>query len=70
MPAKRRTPKNRIAYPETIEQLIAGEAIAESEDARQQLLEVGYFGDWPELPAEIRQRALDVLAGWRARKEK
>jgi hypothetical protein len=69
MPAKRRTPKHRIIYPDPIERLISGEPIEETEDNRQRLIEVGFFGDWPELPREIRQRALDVLDAWRAANE-
>ena len=64
MPVKRRTPKGRIHYPETIERLIAGEEIERSDDAHCALVGLIYFGDHPELAERLRQRASNVLQRW------
>jgi hypothetical protein len=65
MPTNRR-PRQRPGrrLPNTIERLVAGEPIEESEEVRVLLIEVGYFGDY-DVPQAIRQRALDALARWR-----
>jgi hypothetical protein len=65
MPVKRRTPKHKPVYPDAVERLIAGEAIEQTEDNRQMMIRVTYFGDWPDLPPEVRQAAFDQLTAWR-----
>ena len=65
MPVRRRNPKHRTVYPEAIQCLIAGAPAEESEETRMLLIGLAYFNDHPELGDGDRQRAMEVLAGWR-----
>jgi hypothetical protein len=69
MPVKRRgAPKARPTYPATVQALLAGQQIAPSAEAKNDLLGVMYFNDWPELTADekLRRRASDILDCWPA----
>ena len=61
MPTKRRKRKQRTQYPPSVEALIAGGAIAPSEEARDALVGLVYFGEHRELSDELRLRAFAVL---------
>ena len=65
MPVKRRVMKAKVEYPHVIQQLIDGEAIEPSEDARQVLLGFVYLCEHEELGLELRQEAADLIRGWR-----
>jgi len=65
MPVRRRVPKHRAVYPEAIERLISGQPIEETDENRNLLIAARYFGEWPDLAPEIRERAGETLAGWR-----
>ena len=65
-------PTNRIfrrrnwhRYPETVQQLIDGQPIPESEEARSRMIEVYYLHRYDELGEEIVERAGRPLAKWR-----
>ena len=55
----------RVRYPETVQQLIDGEPIRESEEARSRMIEVYYLHRYDELGEEIVERAGRILAKWR-----
>jgi hypothetical protein len=61
MPTKRRQPKQRPRYPSAIEELIAGRPIIPSEEARDALVGLVYFGEHRELSDELRHYAFTVL---------
>lgn len=64
MPLKRRVSKVRPHYSETIERLIDFLPIDFSEDTKDDLLGVVYFNEFPELPDEVRERAMSILSNW------
>jgi hypothetical protein len=67
MPVKRRNAKCKVAYSEIIQKLIDGETIEPSAQARGELVGFGYFGRWeyPEIHERLRERAIDIVRGWR-----
>jgi hypothetical protein len=65
MPIKRRVSKTKIFYTETVERLIACSPIERSDAAQSDLVAIAYFSEWPELPDQLRQRAMSILDGWR-----
>jgi hypothetical protein len=67
MPRKRRFDKRRPTYPDAIERLLHGEPIEDTPENRQALIEATYFGDYPELPPDVVQRASKQLTAWRPR---
>ena len=64
MPVKRRVSKRRPKQP-TIDCLLTGTPIEFSPAAHRELIAAVYFHD-PELPPEVEQRGLALLAEWRA----
>jgi hypothetical protein len=70
MPVKKRISKAKVRYCETIERLIAWLPIEQTEESQSDLLSVVYFGDYPELPNDLRLRAMNVLSGWHDESEK
>src|SRR4051812_41546199 len=64
MPIKRRLNKRRRTYPDAIERLLHGEPIEDTPENRTALIEATYFGDYPELPPTVVQRASNQLTAW------
>lgn len=66
MPIRRRTDKRRPEYPRAIEDLLAGRPIERTEQARQELITLAYFGwcDFPELGTTVAERARAALGEW------
>jgi hypothetical protein len=65
MPVKRRTPKRKTTYPDAVERLIAGKRIEDTDENRDALISVAFFGDFPELKY-LENRAVEVLGTWPA----
>ena len=69
MPVKRRTAKRKIAYPDALERLIAGKPIEDSDDNRNALIRLAYFGEFPELE-HLKRQASNALGHWRTPSER
>jgi len=66
MPVRRRVAKQRPRYPDAIERLIRGEPIEPTEENRQTMITLAYFGwaEYPELGDAMERRAFDQLRAW------
>ena len=64
MPVKRCISNAKPYYSQTIERLIDCLEIEFSEPAKDELVAVAYFNEYPEFPDELRHRAMSVLSGW------
>jgi len=64
MPVKKRISKAKPYYSETIERLIGCLDIEFSELAKDDLVAVVYFNEFPEFPEKVRSRAMSILTDW------
>jgi hypothetical protein len=65
VPIKRRAGKARLRYSDTIERLIAGQAIEWTAENDGQLVGAMYFQDPAGLPDAVLRRASRIVLHWR-----